>query len=238
MEKGIQVINLLENKALKFDNISYYLNEQCNVPIVLIDLEHYKAQLIQLSWSNLLSVAEVHALEKVAVRVQSIAIERLTGRLAAKLALAALTRALLKECQILTSSSGQPYSACGRFISISHSGQYVVATASNSVIGIDIQKNKKFSNAALDMAFKTQEMLNHTLGSHTLIWTIKESFLKALGLGIFPHINNIELKKEFQKYFIETSSTYIHNVITLLGGNTQITTGSLSQYCYSITQIE
>ncbi|SFC05350.1 4'-phosphopantetheinyl transferase family protein [Pseudoalteromonas denitrificans] len=239
---GTQVFNLLTGKSLEFEGISYCLNEQCNMPIILIDLEQYRSQLTTMLWSNLLSLTEINDLTHTTDGVVQISIERLTGRLAAKLALAVLTGKSIKQSEILITKSienfGQPYSACGRYISISHSGRYVIAAASDFAIGVDIQKKRTFSNTALNMAFNAKEVSNKSIGSQTLIWTIKESFLKALGLGIFPYIKYVELKKDAQNYLIETSSTYINNAIALLGDNTQIMTGTLSQYCYSITKIE
>jgi phosphopantetheinyl transferase (holo-ACP synthase) len=241
MEMDTSVLDLFTGQQCMFEGILYCLNVQCGVPIISIDLTHNMSCLNNLPWSKLLSLAEVDSFQQGVNNIEDLPVERLAGRLAAKLAMISLTGKKFNQIDILTTKSiehkGQPYSSCGRYISISHSGQYVMACAANFAIGIDIQKTKHFSKAAINLAFKAKE-IDEKFATHTLIWAIKESFLKALGLGIFPYIQHIEIKKENQHFLIETSSPYIEKNRVQHGSNIQIITGSIPQYSYSLSTIE
>lgn len=241
METDTAVFDLFTGQQCMFEGILYCLNVQCDVPIISIDLTHNMSCLNNLSWSRLLSLAEIECFQQEINNIEDLPLERLVGRLAAKLAMVVLTGNEFSQIDILTTKSiehrGQPYSSCGRYISISHSGQYVVACAANFAIGIDIQKTKRFSKAAINLAFKAEE-IDKKFATHTLIWAIKESFLKALGLGIFPYIQNIEIKRENRHFLIEASSPYIEQNRVKHGSNTQVITGSFPQYSYSLSTIE
>lgn len=66
------------------------------------------------------------------------------------------------------------------FVSISHSGEYIVMCYATMDIGIDIQKVKKKNNEFMEYVTGDSAI---TEEEFTKIWSIKESFVKLLGLG-------------------------------------------------------
>ena len=80
---------------------------------------------------------------------------------------------------------------------ISHSGKFVACAVYNKQIGIDIQKITPYRS---DIAFRTcsnSELLQIKSSydkstEFTKIWTVKEAYLKMLGLGIVQGLKTIE----------------------------------------------
>jgi 4'-phosphopantetheinyl transferase len=83
---------------------------------------------------------------------------------------------------------------------VSHSGNYVVcAISKTNKIGIDIEEVQTFQKQVCELFMTKNELLSYK-GSLddslvTSIWTMKESYLKAIGTGLLGHINHIEFKK-------------------------------------------
>ena len=139
--------------------------------------------------------------------------EWICGRYAAKLALKKL---FLKNsdsdyypmCNININSSsnnknvGQPLCNMNSYISISHSHDWAVAVASNNMVGIDIEKIRKFSQPVKNMVFTTRELYlssNVKINKNeditlTFCWCLKEAFMKTYGLSVFNNFMDIELR--------------------------------------------
>lgn len=97
---------------------------------------------------------------------------------------------------------------------ISHSGDYVVVAFSDCPVGIDIEKNKGnrlkvarrfFTREELDDLYAFQEEEKQIDYFYTL-WTLKESYMKALGKGISMSLNSFSFKKFYMDYRLRYSS--------------------------------
>lgn len=96
-------------------------------------------------------------------------------------------------------------------ISISHSGRYAVSMVSDMMhyrgIGIDVERVEKRDNSFLNVAFSDNEIArlqrehknpsrdsgNRIDAEITRYWTIKESILKSLGIGLNVDLKDIDI---------------------------------------------
>lgn len=84
---------------------------------------------------------------------------------------------------------------------ISHSGSYVIAAVSNDKIGIDIQRIQKDKHRIAEKNFLPSECeyINSTEVDAEIqqrfceIWTIKEAYLKNIGIGLRKPLNSFEV---------------------------------------------
>lgn len=98
--------------------------------------------------------------------------------------------------QIKYSSHGKPYLVSDNpnvKFNISHSGDWVVCCYSDSEIGIDIEKIRKINCYRIAKRFFSEQEYNflknqydksETLKNFYTLWTLKESYIKALGAGL------------------------------------------------------
>ena len=93
-------------------------------------------------------------------------------------------------------SDDKPYLKDGRaFFNISHSGDYVICSLSESEIGCDVQTVGKY-NPRIAERFFTSDEKNFLKKSEnqpedfTRLWTLKESVLKKTGEGITGGLNS------------------------------------------------
>jgi 4'-phosphopantetheinyl transferase len=83
---------------------------------------------------------------------------------------------------------------------LSHSGDWVVAAFSDSPVGIDIERIKEI-NLTIAERFFAPEELDYLMSLHEKqrkvvffnIWTLKESYLKALGTGLTRSLNSFAI---------------------------------------------
>ncbi|PEY73218.1 4'-phosphopantetheinyl transferase family protein [Bacillus thuringiensis] len=108
------------------------------------------------------------------------------------------------------------------FFNISHSGEWVICATHNAPVGIDIEHIRSIDlDVALHIAKcffakeEYEELLNKNQDEQIHyfydLWTLKESFLKALGKGLTIPLNSFVIKK------------YNENHIELLQENLQYT---------------
>ncbi len=96
------------------------------------------------------------------------------------------------------SDYGKPYLLGGEFeFNISHSGRYVICSVQKiGLVGIDIEEIKKMNISDFKTIFCEEELL-HLNSSKTpqrsfyKIWTRKEAFTKALGIGLSYTMNKM-----------------------------------------------
>jgi len=92
---------------------------------------------------------------------------------------------------------------------ISHSGHYVVCAVAPSEIGIDVERIRKvnlriaerfFSPSEIDdlMACEEEKRMKYFI----TLWTIKESYLKAIGRGLTQHLNSFTILKNGESYLL------------------------------------
>ncbi len=95
--------------------------------------------------------------------------------------------------EIVTGEHGKPYFKCGMMhFNLSHSHGYAMCAVSDNEIGCDIEKVTDL-NLPLAKRFFAPDEYNALIGLNTeaertdmffRLWTLKESFIKAVGLGM------------------------------------------------------
>lgn len=92
--------------------------------------------------------------------------------------------------EILKNEFGKPYIKDSFPFNISHSGEYVILAKNDTQIGCDIEKIVDIDVKQMaEYSFYKKEIeylknKNYDLKTFYRFWTIKESYLKMLGLGI------------------------------------------------------
>lgn len=92
----------------------------------------------------------------------------------------------LEEKDILIAENGKPYTSkypvC---FNASHSGCYAVLAVSQSEVGVDIEKAQKKNLVCARRVFTPQEKewSDNDVTKFSVLWTLKESVMKALGKG-------------------------------------------------------
>ncbi|MDE6791170.1 MAG: 4'-phosphopantetheinyl transferase superfamily protein [Clostridia bacterium] len=87
----------------------------------------------------------------------------------------------------------------GLSFNISHSGEWTVAAFSDCEVGVDIEKIKPVDTRLADRYFAAEEReaLAQSDGAQDLFfrfWTVKESYLKALGTGLSRPLNSFTVR--------------------------------------------
>ncbi len=119
--------------------------------------------------------------------------------------------------QIIYNEHGKPALTVDTIhFNIAHSGDWVVCVIANKPVGIDIEKIAKFRPAvakrlfsdddynklmALDDAARTDQFYT--------LWTLKESYSKAIGRGLTIPFNAINIKKSRLNQLFKTSDNYL-----------------------------
>lgn len=92
---------------------------------------------------------------------------------------------------------GKPYfiNAKELHFSISHSGDYAMVVMSDKEIGCDIQQIKDINLSIADRFFTAEERKYVKCTENFFrIWTLKESFIKAIGKGLALPLNSFSIK--------------------------------------------
>jgi 4'-phosphopantetheinyl transferase len=92
---------------------------------------------------------------------------------------------------------------------ISHSGHYVVCAVAPSEIGIDVERIRKVNLRIAERFFSPSEIHDLMACEEEIrmqyfitLWTIKESYLKAIGRGLTQHLNSFTIVKNGESYFL------------------------------------
>lgn len=92
---------------------------------------------------------------------------------------------------------------------ISHSGHYVVCAVAETEIGIDVERIRKVDLRIAERFFSPSEindLMAHDEATRMhyfiTLWTIKESFLKAIGRGLTQHLNSFTIVKNGDSYLL------------------------------------
>ena len=91
---------------------------------------------------------------------------------------------------------GKPYLSRGKFFyNISHSKKIVVCALSDNEVGIDIQFLEKMDiSPIISLLHKKEQTQIHSLEDFIKLWTIKESYLKYLGTGLYKPLNSFYIE--------------------------------------------
>ena len=102
-------------------------------------------------------------------------------------------------------------------ISISHSGYFVLLAISKNKIGIDIERIRDINFAITGYFCNDNDLdyIDNDINKFFEVWTFKEAFSKANGMGISRESKNINFK-DYNKEFV-----YFDNYIVCLYEKTQ-----------------
>ncbi len=107
--------------------------------------------------------------------------------------------------ELLTDKFGKPYfSGSDIHFNLSHSGGYVIIAVSEEKIGIDIQRMKQDKHRIAEKNFLPSECryINEIEDEAVMqqrfceIWTMKEAYLKNIGIGLRKPLNSFEISFE------------------------------------------
>ncbi|MCC9019513.1 MULTISPECIES: 4'-phosphopantetheinyl transferase superfamily protein [Flavobacterium] len=117
------------------------------------------------------------------------------------------------------SPGGKPFYSGGKKFNISHSGSFVTVAFSDKEIGIDIEKCSDFDISTVLDYLHVQEKefildANDSSDAFFTVWTRKEAYLKAKGIGIVEglhHENCLEPSIGFENKWFTTSLSIAAN---------------------------
>ena len=106
---------------------------------------------------------------------------------------------------------GKPYlpDNPGSFFSISHCDCCAVCVVSDSEVGVDVQDDRGISADLAEMMCSKSELslINDSIGKEPIIrriWTLKEAYLKYLGVGLDHDLKKLDFSdveaERFRKY--------------------------------------
>lgn len=107
--------------------------------------------------------------------------------------------------EIVIDKFGKPhFKATKSSFNISHSGNYVIMAVSEFNIGIDIQRMEKNNQLVAERNFHSNECAYINEGEDENIktqrfyevWTVKEAYLKNVGIGLRKPLNSFEVSFE------------------------------------------
>ncbi|MFO7817394.1 MAG: 4'-phosphopantetheinyl transferase superfamily protein [Desulfovibrionales bacterium] len=149
-----------------------------------------------------------------------------TGKVLARKIIAGKYKIRPEDIRFACDEFDRPFLRCpkpGNFdFNLSHSGDYVVLAVSNRRVGVDIEKVKPIDLEVSRECFHKKEIAYLYAGSQDelnrfyRIWTLKESFVKAVGRGLSyplksfyflfdyaksPHLNLIKTEQADIGYF-------------------------------------
>lgn len=104
---------------------------------------------------------------------------------------------------------------------ISHSGEWVVVAVASQKIGIDIERVDPIKLEAMVPYFSINERRNlfskqeaERLSYFYTLWTIKESYIKCIGEGLYYPLNAVDISEDKDGYVVkgleEKKSTFVH----------------------------
>lgn len=123
----------------------------------------------------------------------------------------------IKNYNIVKNDYGKPYfDNSNIYFNISNSGLVTVAVVADKEIGIDIQKIK-YNEAIVNRTFTESEKQylknsDDKEKSFTLIWTMKESYVKMLGVGIGYGLKNVDTISKLDKFKVIEYEDYIISI--------------------------
>lgn len=93
--------------------------------------------------------------------------------------------------------------------SISHSGKYVACAVSNFNLGVDIEHKNGYKEKISKRFFAKDEIESLSLCDESnreklfyTFWTIKESYVKYLGVGLVKELSSFSVKKDESGFYI------------------------------------
>lgn len=131
-----------------------------------------------------------------------------------------------REVKILRGKNGKPYiENDGFYFNLSHSGDYAAIVYGDSECGIDIQQHREKSCKIANRFFTENEKryLEENKDAFFDIWACKESYLKALSVGLTKKLDSFECvpvdcKVDIDEYKIKIFKISNHSIAVCLKG--------------------
>ena len=102
------------------------------------------------------------------------------------------------------------------YFNISHSGNYLVIIISDKEVGIDIQRKIEIDLRISNRFFhhKEVEYINqyNSINRFFTVWTIKESYIKFLGMGLHKKLNQFIVEENVKDTYIIIENDINKNV--------------------------
>jgi 4'-phosphopantetheinyl transferase len=127
-----------------------------------------------------------------------------------------------KEISFNTSELGKPYlENCEQFhFNLSHSGDWIVCVIDENPVGIDIEQIKPIDLKISKRFFSKEEHTNLVNTKDTnkfdyfyTLWTLKESYIKAIGKGLSVPLNSFTFKlSSCNEIQVKVESKTIRNI--------------------------
>ncbi|PDZ15809.1 4'-phosphopantetheinyl transferase superfamily protein [Bacillus wiedmannii] len=111
-----------------------------------------------------------------------------------------------EEIRFIYNEYGKPFveNFSDFHFNLSHSGEWVVCTTANFNVGIDIEKVSEIEALKLANEFFSEEEFydisninsDEQINYFYDLWTLKESYIKTIGKGLYIPLNSFSIKKE------------------------------------------
>ncbi len=129
-------------------------------------------------------------------------IQSIAGEVLARYASGCFESAPFNTSDIIIGKNGKPSFITNDSLhfNISHSGNYIVCAVCNSDIGIDVERVRNVNLRIAERYFSSHELTDlmnlepdERMDYFIRLWTIKESYLKALGTGLTMKLNSFTI---------------------------------------------
>lgn len=138
-------------------------------------------------------------------------LQTIAGELLARYSAGQYTGNPEQEINLGVGEKGKPFirNLQNVHFNISHSGHYVVCAVASTEIGIDVERVRKANLRIAERFFSSSEVHDlmeldesERIQYFITLWTIKESYLKAIGRGLTQHLNSFTVCKNNDSYFL------------------------------------
>ena len=136
-------------------------------------------------------------------------LQTVAGELLARYSVGQFLNKPKQEITLMFGEKGKPHieNLVGVHFNISHSGHYVVCAVAGAEIGIDVERVRKVNLRIAERFFsesEIQDLMAHDEDARMqyfiTLWTIKESYLKAIGRGLTQHLNSFTIIRSGDSY--------------------------------------
>jgi 4'-phosphopantetheinyl transferase len=174
----------------------------------------------------------------------------LLGELLARYLIASRIKVGSKEITFKVGPNGKPEIPGNDTIhfNISHSGQWVVCAIAHVPVGIDVERIRPVKPGLAERFFTGKEFnilqnLPELERAEKFIelWTLKESFLKAIGRGLTRNLNSFSIEPDGRLFRIsgdDSSNEYRLKLFEIDSGYKLAVCATTTDFCNSISSIE
>jgi phosphopantethiene--protein transferase domain len=168
-------------------------------------------EFLQVSW-QLLSYMPAPAQERFSRFSRGADVQRsLLGEMLARYLLTDRLKINCNEIVFAVGANGKPAFPKGGNLhfNISHSGQWAVCALANVPVGVDVERLRKVNPGLAERFFSPDEVATlkalppeMQTTKFIQLWTLKESFLKAIGRGLTRTLNSFSVRQQGGMYSI------------------------------------